>query len=123
MRPATGMKSGTPAQSCATSAFASRPPARTEPPRSSSAPIASATSIASHVVGTSGLITALPNPTAVTARQSAMTAIVRSGLRGDRLAFHLGRIDARPRGAVHLRAVVVGALAGLDVLRLAAPRL
>src|SRR4051794_34661068 len=133
MRPATGMKSGTPAQSCATIAFASRPPASTHPPRRSSAPMARATSIASQVLGTSGLTTALPNSTAVTARQSAMTAMVRTaacataavrgGLRRYGLAFHLGRIDAGARGAVHLRAMVVRALCGLDVLRLAAPRL
>ena len=41
----------------------------------------------------------------------------------DRLLLHRRRVRARARGAVQLRAVVVRPLAGLDVLRLAAPRL
>ena len=47
----------------------------------------------------------------------------RTTLSRHRLPFHLGRVHAGARGAVHLRPVVVRALRRLDVLRLADPRL
>src|SRR5215216_4506079 len=62
-----------------------------------------------------------PPPQPATASAAATS---NSALRDARSRpLHLRRVGAGAGGAVHLRAVVVGALPGLDVLRLPAPRL
>src|SRR6266540_4084687 len=47
----------------------------------------------------------------------------RSRLGGNCFSLHLGRVHPGARGAVHLGAMVIGLLRGLDVLLLATPRL